>query len=167
MPLPLRLDERSPAPHLSPGVVTDSEYLIRELCDPGLFDENGNVVEAAISAKDLLSRGFSVHRRKHTPISFVKEAVKRRCEGRPDWKECVALFETRGVRSIRDIKKQAFFVIDTPSEEDRGHASIYVGFPEKEDVQRGRGHARRMRMRLLPFLQHRMSVDDAYQSGRS
>ena len=155
------LDEGvSPDPSLSPGTVEDDEYLIRELCDSHHIDEDGNIVESAIGVKDLLSQGFSVHRRQHTPIDFVKQSVQKRCSGRLGWKENVALFKAEEVRVIRDNDERAFVIIDTAYEGHCGHASIYVAFPEK-----GKAYARKMRRHLLPFLQPRMSVDEAFQKS--
>ena len=162
---PPHLNERvSPDPSRSPGPVENDEYLIREVCDPQHIDEEGNVVESAISPKNLLSECLSVHRRQYTSIDFIKQAVQNRCNGtnRQDWKEEVALFKAEGVRTIHDKGKQVFVVVDTPHEDHIGHASIYVNSPE--DGNRGRAYARKVRKHLLPLLQQRMSVDEAFHS---
>ena len=149
---------------LSPGVVENDECLIREVCDPDHIDEDGMVVESAIQTKDLLSQGFSVHRRQHTTRDFIKQVVRDRClgPGREDWKEEVAIFKAREVRLIRDDNEQAVFVVrDTPSEDNPGHASIYLAPPQHGGG--GPAYARKMKRRLTPFLQRRMSVDEAFE----
>ncbi len=162
---PPHLNERvSPDPSRSPGLVENDEYLIREVCDPQHIDEEGNVVESAIETKHLLSQGFSVHRQQHTPREFIKQAVKNRCAGpdRKDWKEEVTLFKAEEVRLLHDDDdKPGFVVIDTPLEDNLGHASIYVTHPQKGE--RGPSYARKMKRRLLPLLQRRMSIDEAFE----
>ena len=157
------LDEGvSPDPTHSPGTVGNDEYLIREMCDPRHIDENGEVAEAAISLDDLQSKGVSVHRRRHTPIEFIKNAVRNRCNKREGWKECVSLFKAEEVRAIKDEGRQAFRVIDDPNEANPGHANIFAS--SLENGKLSRGHARKLRWYLLPLLQNYMSVDAAFQT---
>ena len=152
----------NPDPAHSPGIVGDDEYLIREVCDPRHFDENGNVIQAAISLDDLRSKGVSVHRRQHTPIDFIKRSVRNRCKNRQGWKECVSLIKVEAVRAIKDERRQAFRVIDDPNEANPGHANIYASSLENGKITPG--YARKLRWYLLPLLQNCMSVNAAYQT---
>ncbi len=159
----IHLDEGvSQNPAQSPGTLENDEYLIREMCDPNHFDENGNVTEAAISLKHLQSKGVSVHRRQYTPIDYVKTAVRNRCKDRDGWIESVSLFTVEAVRAKKDEGKQVFCVIDAPIEENPGHANIYFSHLVIDKITRP--YARKLRHRLLPLLQNRMSVDAAYHA---
>ena len=158
----IHLDEGvSPDPNHSPGIVGDDEYLIREMCDPGHFDENGVITTAAISLKDLISKGVSVHRQQHTPIEFIKSSVRNRCKNRQGWKEYVSLIKVADVRAIKDEGRQAFRVIDDPNADNPGHANIYASRLENGPIRPG--HARKLRKYLLPRLQNRMPVEAAFQ----
>ena len=56
-----------------------------------------------------------------------------------------------------DNNERAFVVIDTATEDNLGHASIYFATPQK-----GKAYAREARGFLLPLLQNRMTIDEAY-----
>lgn len=90
--------------------------------------------------------------------SSVEELLSRPGHGRPWRDEGVAKFETRQIRRIRTEGSQAFVVIDTALPENPGHASIYVTRPEM-----GEAYARELRSLLLPFLQDRMSIEQAFK----
>ncbi len=159
---PPHLDEQSSAaPGLSPGIVKDDEYLLRELFNPQHV-ENGELKLAAISLKDLRSRGFSVHRMKYVTPECVKASIEGRLsrprKGAPWKNEGAAKLKALDVRQILCDGRQAFVVIDTAEQNNRGHASIYVAAPEKGDQ-----YARELRQLLLPFLQKRMPVDKAFE----
>lgn len=160
---PLHLDERtSAAPEVSPGVIDDAEQLLREMFNPQHV-KNGEVVVTAISLEELRSRGFSVHRMEYVTAEYVKESINERLS-RPrtgsNWQdEGVARLQASVVRALRVDDQQAFVVIDTAKEDSRGHASIYAAAPEK-----GQAHARELRALLLPLLQERMSLNQAFDS---
>ncbi len=65
--------------------------------------------------------------------------------------------KTLEVRRLCVKEARAFVVIDTAIEENPGHASIYAATPEK-----GEAHVRRLRHLLIPLLQERMSLEEAY-----
>ena len=157
----LPFDEKNSATAFSPGLVDSEEFLIREVCDPDHVDEEGSLVEAAISIKDLREQGFSVHRLQYTTVAFIKQAIQQRC-AKPrqngPWKEWAAVLKVADVRSIRHENEQALVVIDTARADHAGHASIYAAAPEK-----GKSHTRKMRKLLLPFLRLCLSVDEAFQ----
>ena len=165
---PPHLDETtSAAPQFSPGVVEDEEILLREMFNPQHV-KNGKLTKRAIGAKELVSTGYSVHRRHYTSPDFIRTKMqnrtsKRRSDGSFWEDEGVALLGVGAVRSIRirdkDQERQVFRVIDDASANDRGHASIYVYCCPGE----GEAYARKMKRYLLPFLQSRMSVDEAFQ----
>ena len=159
---PLHLDENvSAAPGLSPGVVEDDEILLRELFKPHHV-KNGQLRPAAISAKDLISAGFSVKRMRYVTAECVKASIEERLsrprKGEPLRNEGVAKLKTLEVRQILFDDRRAFVVIDTAEPNNKGHASIYSATPEK-----GEPYARELRKLLLPFLQKRMPVDEAFE----
>ena len=72
--------------------------------------------------------------------------------------EGVTKFEAGAVRAIKYENQQAFKVIDTALADNIGHASIYIATTEKSE-----GFARKMRTKLLPLLNNRMSVDKFFK----
>ena len=128
--------------------------------------QNGELVEAAIPVEELRSKGFSVHRMEYVTVEYVKESIKERLSrprpGTPWRDEGVARLQTSAVRALRVENQKAFVVIDTATQDNRGHASIYVAAPKK-----GRAHAKELRALLLPLLQERMSVEQAFDSHAS
>lgn len=155
------LDESvSAAPDLSPGLVLDDEQLLRSLLNPDHIRE-GRLQVAAIPLRDLQERGFSVNRLLHVTPEIVNDGINRllarRPGGQPRYSEGVARFSAGAVRSIQDEERQAFVVIDTATPDNVGHASIYLS-----DVAMPQSQARRMRAQLLPLLQPRMSVAEAF-----
>ena len=160
----IHFDEKSSAaPDISPGIVEDKEFLIREMFNPEHI-VNGELIERAMMASDLQQNGFSVHRIRYVKADFIKASTATRLakprQGQ-QWKsEGVAKLKTLEVRRLRVDNKQAFLVIDTAKKTNPGHASIYVS-----ERQRGKSYARELRSLLLPLLQNRMSVDEAYQQA--
>lgn len=164
---PLHFDEaRSAAPNISPGVVKDNESLLRELFNPQHI-KNGKLLPAAIPVRDLLDRGFSVHRMQYVTKSFVHELIESRLskprKDGPWTNEGVARFKALEVRrlGLRDEQK-AFVIIDTATDDNPGHASIYVAAPEK-----GEGHARELRDLMCQLLKNRVSLEDAFELEQS
>ncbi len=87
----------------------------------------------------------------------VEERLSRPRKGEP-WKdEGAAKFQTSEVRRIRLDGRPAFVVIDTAHACNPGHAGIYAAAPGKGDA-----HARELRSLLLPLLQKRMSIEEAF-----
>ncbi len=117
---------------------------------------------SAISLYDLLSRGYSVHRIKYVSVGFVRDSMEVRLsrprKGEPWISEGVAKLNAWSVRQLRLDDQKAFVVIDTAHDENRGHASIYAAEP-----QRGKAYARELRSLLLPLLQDRMAIDEAFR----
>ena len=155
------LDETvSAAPDVSPGVVLNDEQLLRSLFNPDHI-KDGVLQVAAIPLRDLQVRGFSVNRLSHVTPEFVDAGINRllarRPGGEPRYSEGVARFSAGTVRGIQVEGRQVFVVIDTALPDNVGHASIYLS-----DVSMPQSQARRMRERLLPLLQRRMSVAEAF-----
>ena len=155
------LDETvSAAPDVSPGVVLNDEQLLRSLFNPDHI-KDGVLQVAAIPLRDLQVRGFSVSRLSHVTPEFVDAGINRllarRPGGEPRYSEGVARFSAGTVRGIQVEGRQVFVVIDTALPDNVGHASIYLS-----DVSMPQSQARRMRERLLPLLQRRMSVAEAF-----
>ena len=139
----------------------DDEHLLREMFDPQHV-QDGVLLERAIPVSDLRENGFSLHRMRHVSPQFVQEVVKERLS-RPrkvPWRdEGVAVLHAGQVRALTASgdQGQAFVIIDTAMESNRGHASLFAA-----DPCRGPAHARKLRALLLPLLQRRTSVDEAY-----
>ena len=155
------LDETvSAAPDVSPGVILNDEQLLRSLFNPDHI-KDGVLQVAAIPLRDLQVRGFSVNRLSHVTPEFVDAGINRllarRPGGEPRYSEGVARFSAGTVRGIQVEGRQVFVVIDTALPVNVGHASIYLS-----DVSMPQSQARRMRERLLPLLQRRMSVAEAF-----
>ena len=155
------LDEGTTAvPGISPGLVADEETLLREILNPDHVVD-GKVQSSAIPLTDLRERGFSVHRLEYVTQKFVEQAINERLarpfQGQTRVTEGVARFTARAVREIKNDGNQAFVVVDTSAKSNRGHASIYLS-----DIGAKDSLARRLRNRLLPLLENRMSVAEAF-----
>ena len=160
-PLSLHLDESvSAAPDCSPGTVQDDERLLRALFNPQHVQQ-GKVLARAIPVKDLRERGFSVHRVSHVTPDFVQsyidDALFRPRSGEPWTDEGVAILLTAKIRKLLLNGQRAFVVIDTGHPDNPGHASIYAAQPDRSEA-----HARELRTLLLPLLQNRLSVQEAF-----
>ena len=166
------LDEGcSAAPGISPGVVSDDEFLLRELYSPDQSEENTEKLSiTAIPAKHLIESGFSISRQTFVQVETLNSLIAERLE-RPrktePWESLgVARLNTKEVRDLRLRAKpdeQAFVVTDTATEDRPFHASIYAA---KQNAKES--HARQLRKILLPVLEARwMSVDDAYAIAQS
>ena len=157
----LHIDESvSAAPDFSPGVVQDSESLLRALFKPEHVQQ-GKVLPKAISLRDLRERGFSVHRIRYVSydlvLSFINDVLSRPRSGEPWISAGVATLHTAQVRNFQVNGQRAFVVIDDAISENPGHASIYAAQPEQGDA-----HARELRALLLPLLQARISLTEAF-----
>ena len=163
MPTPLLHPEErvSAAPNISPGIVRNEEFLLRELYSPQDV-ENGKITPRAIPIGKL-REGYSVHRMQHATPDFVKTAIQKRLSIERDepWEsEGGAMLKTENIRDIYCEDERAFIVRDTPGSDHPGHpghASIHVLDPEKKDRE-----VRKMRSILLKRLENRVSVDEAY-----
>ena len=148
------------APGISPGAVADGETLLREMLNPDHV-VNGEVQPSAISLTDLRERGFSVHRLGYVTRKFVEDSIEvklaRPFQGRKRESEGISRFTARSVREIRGKDLQVFVVIDTAMMSNRGHASIYLSNTEMKDSL-----ARSMRSKLMPLLENRISVAEAF-----
>lgn len=158
---PLHLDEQtSAASGVSPGPVADGEFLLREMFNPQHV-KNDKLLPSAIPLQDLRSRGFSVHRMDHTSRETVGKSMKDRLfrprKGDPWRDEGVAKFKTLTVRRLLLDGQQVLVVIDTASVDHPGHAGIYAADPERGDA-----YARELRSLLLPLLQKRVSIKEAF-----
>ena len=131
--------------------------------NPQHINEEGKVIERAISVNELLADGFSVHRIRYVSKKFVEKSIQARLsrKRKEPWRsEGVSRLQTLAVRRIFLDDERAFVVIDTAAEDNPGHASIYFTAPQK-----GKAHAREARGFLLPLLQNRMTLDEAYDGA--
>lgn len=163
-PSPRRDEKTSAAPGISPGVVADAEFLLREVFKP-YHVENGNLLTRAVSLQDLRENGFSVHRMAYVDEEYVRRSIRERLaaprSGEP-WEDAgVAVMETSTVRALRLESAPAFAVVDTASQENPGHASIFAADPD-----RGNAYARKLRSLLLPLLRERKPVGEAFEEWR-
>ena len=147
-------------PDISLGVVKNDEELLRALLNPDHVVD-GEVLERAIPLKDLRERGFSIHRIAHVSpelvCRFIDKALSRTLQGTHRKFEGVARFKALAVRRIVVKDVQVFVIIDTALACNAGHASIYVADPTLSE-----GRTRQLRELLLPLLQERMSVLEAF-----
>ncbi|MCY4227851.1 MAG: hypothetical protein OXF20_09215 [Gammaproteobacteria bacterium] len=157
------LNERvSAAPGVSPGVVEDSETLLREIFFP-YHVQGGSLQLAAVSLRELRKTGFSVHRKKHVTFELVENSIKMRLS-RPRkgiaWKiEGLAEILSLDVRKITGFdNKSLFVIIDTALEDNPGHASIYAAHPEKGDA-----YARKIRFHLMELLTNVKTLEIIFQ----
>jgi len=160
---PIHLDESvSASPEYSPGVVLDSELLLREMIDPHHV-KDGKVLKSAISLGELRSEGFSLHRKEYVSLDFVQECIERRLSkakpGYPRKDAGVAKILTRDVRKIRENGERLFVVIDTAKPDNHGHASIYAANPKLSEAD-----AREVRSHLSPLLNNRESLEQVFRS---
>jgi hypothetical protein len=147
-------------PGISPRPVANEESLLREVLNPDHV-VNGEVQSSAIPLKELQERGFSVHRLEYVTREFVENAISQKLartfQGSARVSEGVARLTARVVREIRDNGNQTFVVVDTATRSNPGHASIYLSNAGMKGSL-----ARRMRDRLLPLLENRTSVAEAF-----
>lgn len=155
------LDETTSAvPSLSPGVVLDEEWLLRNIYDPDHV-RNGKIHLTAVSLDDLKGRGFSVKRLQHVTQAFVEadmaETLERPFDGKPRSFVGISRLKVYEVRDIKVDDSQVFVVIDTALPHNRGHASIYLS-----NIAMSKGQARLMREKLLSMLSGPVSVSQAF-----
>ena len=138
------------------------ERLLRALYNPAHV-KDGKVLVTAISLKDLRHRGFSVHRMAYVSQNLMESLIAQYLSRTPAGKqrtfEGVALLETSAVRGLSEKNKQVFVVIDTAQYCNAGHSSIYLS-----DAPSSEGRARKLRALLLPLLQKRISLDEAFDT---
>ena len=155
------LDEtRTAALGVSPGVVLDEEVLLREVLNPDHV-KDGEVQPSAVPLQDLKKRGFSIHRLEYVTKALIEKSINKKLakpvEGKQRTSEGVARFTTLCVRGISDDGSRVFVVIDTAKPSNEGHASIYLF-----NVTMGDSLARKMREKLLPLLENRLSVAQVF-----
>ena len=148
---PFHTDEGvSAAPDFSPGVVQDSEYLLRALFSPEHV-RDGKVLSRAISLQDLQKRGFSVHRIEYVSRDYVLSLISKvlaRPRSEEPWTDAgVAILHTEQVRSLQMKDERAFRVIDIATYENPGHAAIYAAQPWQ-----GKAHARELRQDFVAIV---------------
>ena len=162
------LDEGfSAAPGISPGVVSDGEYLLRELYAPQHTSDMSEeeLTERAITVTELQRTGFSVNRLRHVGAECIKTLIEERLaiprRGK-SWKSLgVARLKARDIRGLRlerDDAGQVLVVVDTATVDRPWHASVYA-----KAAGATPSHCRELRALLLPLLKSgRMPVDQAY-----
>ena len=158
-------EECSAAPGISPALVADCEYLLRELYFPHHTNGEPELTVRAITVRELRDTGFSVNRMRYVGAVRLRELIVERLarprRGEP-WRSFgVAKLQAAEVRSVRlpdAPDEQALVVVDTATEERPWHASIFVrraGVPESR--------FRELRDLLLPLLRRtRMSIEEAF-----
>ena len=165
--LPLHPDESmSAASNISPDIVRNEEWVLRELYFPLDVSRQGEVRVSALAIGSI-REGLSVHRMRYATAQFVQAAIDRRVTDKGgSWESFgVAKLKVADIRAIRWNNESAFIVKDTPPTLPSGqpaghpgHASIHFTDPKKSD-----GIARKIRTKLLRYAREcRMSVKKAY-----
>ena len=153
-------EAESASPGISPGVVNDDEVILRELYEPYHIC-NDTLKLTSVSLTELGETGFSVHRKTHVNLDVIRDAIKMRLSRirKEAWMSAgVAEILTMDVRKIVDANNDRLLVvIDTATDTNRGHASIYAAQPEKGDA-----HARKVRTYLMELPSNRKSLEEAY-----
>ena len=156
-------ESTSAAPGTSPGIVQDREVLIREMFKPHHTDGNGKIHKRTIPIDELISSGFSVHRKAHVSRKLVEESIKTR-ESIPreePWEFIgLAILKTSKIREILWEEHQALKVVDTATQENPAHASIYCNCK----YQRPKSRVREIRDMLIPLLENIMPIDEAFSN---
>ena len=138
----------------------DEEILLREIFNPDHV-KDGEIQPSAVPLEDLQKRGFSIHRLEHVTETLVENSINEKLpkivEGKRRTSEGVARFTARSVRDITDDDNRVFVVIDTAKPSNNGHASIYLF-----TIAIGQSRARKMREKLLPLLENRISLSQAF-----
>ena len=160
------------APGISPGVVCDHEYLLRELYYPEHTGDDSDIElkERAITVTQLMKTGFSVHRKRHVGAECVEKRIEDRLAIRrkdKPWRSLgIAKLQAKEIRTLRlddNADEQVLVVVDTATVNEPWHASIFA-----KHASPTRSHCRELRARLLPLLnRNRMSVEKAYGNSVS
>ena len=160
---PHRDETTSAVPDVSPGVVENYEQLLRALFNPDHVVD-GSLIDRAISLRDLKQCGFSVHRLQYAELEVVRRVndkiLSRTFDGQTRAFEGVAKLRVHAVRGVSINGARAFVVIDTALRCNASHASIYAA-----DGSAKNSRLRELRSLLLPLLQERTSLEEAFRDG--
>ena len=141
----------------SPGIVENSELLLRLLFEPEHIVDN-LVINTAISIEDLKSRGLSLDRIKFANKSLInKRIVNQQIKNRKNRKtHCLASFDCKSVREIKnDNQVRELILIDDAIEENIAHASIYAN-------AHGKATLRKIRIKLIKLFKNRYSIENVF-----
>jgi hypothetical protein len=135
----------------------DDEWLLRLNFSPEHIN-NGKIIPAAISLKDLKERGFSVDRERLVNPSTLAERVQSQSGKKPQDRidPYISRFQCGAVRLIEDEGKPAFKVEASPSKDNHAHAHIM------SSQALGESGLRKLRNLLLPELQKNLIALDEY-----
>jgi hypothetical protein len=156
------IDERkSASPRFSPGLVSSNETVFRTILDPDHLEPDGKLRPAAISLKDIQSRGWSVDRKRFTSLRQLRLAHAARKRKNPLLRKCYVL--PVGVRVIREPDQitgvRNYVVTDTALWRNPAHASVLLSAPHSEGTARG------LRNNLLKNLPPYVELESVFDSG--
>ena len=119
--------EKTSQSEYSPGIVDNSEIILRLIFSPLQWDEKNNELKpAAFNRSELKGRGSSVERKKYTNLEFLRnksQNIGKTASSKKFMGVVSCLCDS--VRKIRDDNnQQAFCVLDTATIDDRGHADL-------------------------------------------
>ncbi len=145
--------EQESQSNFSPKLVSEQEVLLRLLYAPEHIVD-GNVIETAISLKDLKCRGVSLDRLSYVEKEIIKKRIAAQTSKAPDKRQEASLskFSCSDIRSIKNNNNndQVFLIIDDATQTNIAHASIFL---IKESCD-----PRKARAELVSCLQDRASL---------
>ena len=130
--------------------VCDTEELGRLVFFPDFIDQNDKLKPEGISHQDLVKRGFSLFRLKHTCASVTNNIVHNQTQNNTARQfKGTTVFRAAEVRALRDsYNDQAFVIFDhAPTKELHGHAMIMCA----NDLKRS--EVKELRKKIVDFLQ--------------
>lgn len=152
-------DELSSAsPWFSPGLVRDSEVVLRTIFDPHHL-QDGKLSTAAIALKDLKSRGWSVDRKRFTSPWRIRIFHWQWKHRKADIHTCFVIpIDVQTLRSHKADQKQLFSATDDALLLNPAHAAVLLS------AQCGDGAARRARDMLIRQLPAHVDPSSAFSS---
>lgn len=130
--------EQASVSSLSPGVVKDSEDLIRAVLDP--IHMAGDEIKPALF-DDVSSHGLSVHREEHLSINKIQERQQARVNKFNAEKQAekpsrtfvgYVSLSTSELRLMKVGDRRSFGVYDTAIDSDVSHAEVCLLIAEKQ-----------------------------------
>ncbi|WP_140414150.1 hypothetical protein [Bathymodiolus platifrons methanotrophic gill symbiont] len=131
--------------------MSEQEVLLRLLYAPEHIVD-GNVIETAISLKDLKCRGVSLDRLSYVEKEIIKKRIEAQTSKAPDERQEASLskFSCSDIRNINNNNDQVFLIIDDATQTNIAHASIFL--------IKGSCPPRKARAELVRCLQDRQSL---------
>lgn len=128
--------------------LSNDEWLLRLHFSPEHF-QDGLLTPSAISTSDLNERGFSVDRESIVKLSTLRDRATAQAARNPEKRASpyISRFQCGPIRLIKYENTIAFHVIESPTEDNLGHAHILSA------QKLGKGELKKLRSLLLKELQ--------------